>query len=128
VTLQLGWSEFFVGVIVVPIIGNAAEHASALTMALKNRVDLTMAIAAGSSTQVALFVAPVLVFASLLLGHPMDLVFTRSELLVLGLTSAAFGFIAIDGESNWLEGFQLLVLYAIVGVVFFFLPSVLAGH
>jgi Ca2+:H+ antiporter len=122
VTHQLGWSEFFVGIIIVPLIGNAAEHFSAVVFAGKNRVDLTMAIAAGSSTQIALFVAPVLVFLSLALGNPMDLVFDRMELLVLGLTSIIFAFVAMDGRSNWLEGIQLLALYVIIAVVFFFLP------
>lgn len=122
VTRQLGWSEFFVGIIIVPLIGNAAEHFSAVVFAGKNRVDLTMAIAAGSSTQIALFVAPVLVFLSLALGQPMDLVFDRMELLVLGLTSIIFAFVAMDGRSNWLEGGQLLALYVIIAVVFFFLP------
>ena len=121
VTHQLGWSEFFVGIIIVPLIGNAAEHFSAVVFAGKT-VDLTMAIAAGSSTQIALFVAPVLVFLSLALGHPMDLVFDRMELLVLGLTSIIFAFVAMDGRSNWLEGAQLLALYVIIAVVFFFLP------
>jgi Ca2+:H+ antiporter len=122
VTLQLGWSEFFVGVIIIPLIGNAAEHFSAITFAAKNRVDVTIAIAAGSSTQIALFVAPLLVFLSLALGNPMNLVFVQMELLVLGLTTAIFAFISLDGNSNWLEGAQLLALYAIVGFVFFFLP------
>jgi len=106
VTHQLGWSEFFVGIIIVPLIGNAAEHFSAVVFAGKNRVDVTMAIAAGSSSQIALFVAPVLVFLS----------------LVLGLTTAIFAFVAMDGRSNWLEGAQLLALYVIIAVVFFFLP------
>ncbi|MCC6176956.1 MAG: calcium/proton exchanger [Chloroflexi bacterium] len=127
VTHQFGWSEFFVGIIIVPLIGNAAEHFSALTFASKNRMDVTMAIAAGSSTQIALFVAPFLVFLSLLLGNPLDLVFTQMELLVLGLTTAIFAFVALDGRSNWLEGVQLLALYLIVGVVFFFLPTVNGG-
>ena len=122
VTHQLGWSEFFVGIIIVPLIGNAAEHFSAVVFAGKNRVDLTMAIAAGSSTQIALFVAPALVFLSLLLGNPMDLVFDRMELLVLGLTSLIFAFVAMDGRSNWLEGAQLLALFVIIAVVFYFLP------
>jgi Ca2+:H+ antiporter len=122
VTHQLGWSEFFVGIIIVPLIGNAAEHFSAVVFAGKNRVDVTMAIAAGSSSQIALFVAPVLVFLSLALGNPMDFVFDRLELLVLGLTTAIFAFVAQDGRSNWLEGAQLLALYVIIAVVFFFLP------
>ncbi len=130
VTQQLGWSEFFVGIIIIPLIGNAAEHFSAVTFAGKNRLDLTMAIAAGSSSQIALFVAPALVFISLLMGNPMDLVFDMMELLVLGLTTAIFAFVAMDGRSNWLEGVQLLALYIIIGVVFFFLPVTagVAGH
>jgi Ca2+:H+ antiporter len=130
VTHQLGWSEFFVGIIIIPLIGNAAEHFSAVTFAGKNRLDLTMAIAAGSSSQIALFVAPALIFISLLMGNPMDLVFDRMELLVLGLTTAIFAFVAMDGRSNWLEGMQLLALYIIIGVVFFFLPVAggVAGH
>jgi Ca2+:H+ antiporter len=122
VTHQLGWSEFFVGIIIVPLIGNAAEHFSAVVFAGKNRVDLTMAIAAGSSTQIAMFVAPILIFLSLVLGHPMDLVFEVMELLVLGLTTLIFAFVALDGRSNWLEGVQLLALFVIIAVVFFFLP------
>jgi Ca2+:H+ antiporter len=122
VTVQLGWSEFFIGVIVVAIVGNAAEHYSAVQMAWKNRLDVSLAIAAGSSTQVALFVAPVLVFLSLLLGHPMDLVFEPLELVVLGLATAIFAYISLDGESNWLEGMQLLALYAMCACAFFFLP------
>jgi Ca2+:H+ antiporter len=104
------------------LIGNAAEHFSAVVFAAKNRVDLTMAIASGSSTQIALFVAPVLIFLSLLLGQPMDMVFDRMELLVLGLTTLIFAFVASDGRSNWLEGAQLLALFVIIAVVFFFLP------
>jgi Ca2+:H+ antiporter len=126
-TAQLGWSEFFVGIIIVPLIGNAAEHFSAVVFAGKNRVDVTMAIAAGSSSQIALFVAPVLVFLSLLLGNPMNLVFDQLELLVLGLTTAIFAFVAIDGRSNWLEGVQLLALYLIIGMVFFFITGTHAG-
>jgi Ca2+:H+ antiporter len=122
VTHQLGWSEFFVGLILVPLIGNAAEHFSAVIMAAKNRVDLALGIAAGSSTQIALFVAPVLVFISLAMGQPMNLVFIQSELLILGLTTAIFAFVGLDGTSNWLEGAQLLALYAIIAIVFFFLP------
>jgi Ca2+:H+ antiporter len=122
VTAQLGWSEFFVGVIIVPIIGNAAEHFSAVQMAWRDRVGLTLAITTGSSTQIALLVAPLLVFLSLPLGHRLDLVFTALELAILGLATTIFAYISLDGESNWLEGFQLLALYAIAGFVFFFLP------
>ncbi|MGE3269033.1 MAG: calcium/proton exchanger [Chloroflexota bacterium] len=122
VSRDYGISEFFVGVIIVPIVGNAAEHFSALQMAWNNRLDVTLAIAAGSSTQIALFVAPALVFASLLLGHPMSLIFRPLELVILGLATAIFAFISLDGESNWLEGVQLLAIYVMAGMAFFFLP------
>jgi Ca2+:H+ antiporter len=122
VTQQLGWSEFFVGVVIVAVIGNAAEHFAAVQMAWKNRLDVSLSITAGSSTQIALFVAPVLVFASLVLGHPMDLVFTPLELAILGITTAIFAYISIDGESSWLEGVQLLGIYTIAAIAFFLIP------
>lgn len=127
VTHALGWSEFFVGVIVVPIIGNVAEHFSAVTLAAKNKVDVAMAIAAGSSTQIALLVAPVLVLASLLTPTPMDLVFHPLELAVMGASAAIFAYIAVDGESNWLEAVMLIGLYVMAAVVFFFLPGTPRG-
>ncbi len=120
----LGFTEVFVGVIVVAIIGNAAEHSSAVMMAMRNKMDLTLGIALGSSLQIALFVAPVLIFASYFLApHPMNLEFTIPEVV------AVFGSILIvqqicsDGESNWLEGLQLLSVYAILGILFYFLPD-----
>lgn len=118
----LGLTELFVGVIVVAIVGNAAEHSTAVMMALKNRMDLSLSIAVGSSIQVALFVAPVLVFASYLFGRPMNLVFTLAEVMAVALSVAAVGQIAGDGESNWLEGVQLLSVYLILGIVFYYLP------
>jgi Ca2+:H+ antiporter len=123
VTEQLGWSPFFVGLIIIPIVGNAAEHSSAVTMALKNRMDVCMAIAAGSSIQVSLLVAPVLVLASFLVApqQPLDLVFRPIELAVFGLASFLFALISLDGESSWLEGMLLLSFYAMVGVIAFFL-------
>ncbi len=121
VTEQLGWSQLFIGLIIVPIVGNAAEHASAVTMALKNRVDVTLAIAAGSSIQVALLVAPVLVLVSFLFTHPLDLVFRPLELVVFGLATFLFSLTNLDGESTWLEGFLMLAFYAMVGVIAFFL-------
>jgi Ca2+:H+ antiporter len=127
VTAQLGWSEFFVGVIVVALIGNAAEHFSAVSFAWRNHPDVTLAITADSSTQVALFVAPLLVLLSIPLGHPMDLVFVPLELAILGLTTAIFAYICLDGESNWLEGVQLLALYLMAAAAFFFLPITGAG-
>lgn len=119
---QNGLTELFVGVIVVPIIGNAAEHLVAVEMAWKNKMELTLGIALGSSLQIALFVAPLLVFISLLAGNPMSLVFNPFELAALFATVLIAAFIAFDGESNWLEGAQLLVVYAILALAFFFLP------
>jgi Ca2+:H+ antiporter len=120
---RLGLSERFVGVIVIAIIGNAAEHSTAVWMALKNKMDLTLGVAIGSSLQVALFVTPVLVFTSHLLGRPMSLEFTLPEVAVVALAVWIVGEISGDGESNWLEGVQLLSVYLIVATLFFFLPE-----
>lgn len=116
-------SEFFVGIILVPIIGNVAEHFSAVIFAARNRADVTLAIAAGSSTQVALLVAPLFVLLSYPLGNKMDLTFTPLEIIVVGTAGLLFFMISNDGEANWLEAFQLLGLYVLAGVVFFFLPT-----
>jgi Ca2+:H+ antiporter len=125
---DFGMSTIFVGVIVVAIVGNAAEHSTAILVAMKDRMDLSLAIAIGSSVQVALFVAPVLVLLSYFIGpRPMDLVFTPAEVLAVGLSVAITGQIAGDGESNWLEGVQLLAVYIILGIVFYFLPDTSAG-
>jgi Ca2+:H+ antiporter len=121
VTEQLGWSQLFVGLIIVPIVGNAAEHASAIQMALKDRVDVSMAITAGSSIQVALLVAPVLVLVSFPLHQTLDLLFRPLELIIFGLATFLFPLISLDGESTWLEGLLLLAFYVMVGVVAFFL-------
>jgi Ca2+:H+ antiporter len=122
-TIQtLGLSEFFVGIIIVPLIGNVAEHLVAVQAALKNRMELSMSISLGSSLQIALFVAPVLVFLSLLMGNPMTLEFNQFELIALGGAALIAASAAQDGESNWLEGAQLLVVYIIIGLAFFFLP------
>ncbi|MCL6625649.1 calcium/proton exchanger [Alicyclobacillus shizuokensis] len=118
-----GWSELFLGVIVVAIVGNAAEHASAVLMAWKNRMDLSLEIAVGSSLQVAMFVAPVLFAASLLLGHPMYLVFSWPELACLGAGALLIAILMMDGESNWLEGALALSAYVIMAVGFYSLPS-----
>ncbi len=121
---ELGMTEVFVGVIVVAMVGNAAEHSTAVMMALRNRMDLAVGIAVGSSIQIALFVAPLLVFASLLMGPaPMDLVFTPAEVIAVGLAVLIIGQIAGDGRSNWLEGVQLLAVYLILAIVFYFLPA-----
>lgn len=116
----LGLTHLFVGIIVVPIVGNAAEHASALWMAVKNKTDLAFGIAISSSTQVALFVAPVLVFVALGFGRTMDFVFTPLEVIAVGAAVAIVSVIARDGESNWFEGAQLLAVYAILAAAFFF--------
>ena len=119
-----GMTSLFVGVIVVAIVGNAAEHSTAVLVAMKDRMDLSLGIAIGSSIQIALFVAPVLVLASYFVGpRPMDLVFTSSEVLAVGIAVAITGQIAGDGESNWLEGVQLVAVYVILAIVFYFLPE-----
>jgi Ca2+:H+ antiporter len=123
VTESLGWSEFFVGIIIVPLVGNVAEHLVAVQVAIKNRMELSLTIALGSSLQIALFVAPLLVFISLLIGNPMDLVFNEFEVIALGAASLIAALVALDGESNWLEGAQLLVVYVILAIAFFYLPT-----
>jgi Ca2+:H+ antiporter len=125
---SFGLTEVFVGVIVVAIIGNAAEHSTAILMAMKNKMDLSLGIAIGSSLQIALFVAPVLVFASYALGHPMDLEFTLPEAIGVFVAVTIVCQITSDGECNWLEGAQLLALYAILGILFFFLPETPHGN
>lgn len=118
----LGLTETFVGIIIVAVIGNAAEHATAVMVAMKNKMDLSISIALGSSLQVALFVAPVLVFASYAFGTPMNLEFTVPELFAVIASVYIAGRISADGESNWLEGVQLIAVYLILAVLFFFLP------
>lgn len=122
VSVSLGLSQFFIGLIVVPFVGNVAEHYSAIEFAAKNKMDLALSVAANSSTQIAVFVAPVLVLVSLFF-RPMDLVFQPIEIVALFASSAIFAYISIDGETNWLEGIQLLALYLITAVAFFFLPG-----
>lgn len=117
---HLGLSEVFVGLIVVPIIGNAAEHSSAILMALKNRMDLSVSIAVGSSAQVALLIAPVLVFVGLALGQPMDLAFSAFEVVSIALAVAVATTVVRDAESNWLEGAFLLLVYGMLAVSFFY--------
>ena len=119
---SLGISEFFIGVIFIPIIGNVAEHLVAVQVAVKNRMTLSVEIAVASSLQIALFVAPALVFISLLFGHPLTLAFDAIELIVLiaGVIIAAL--VSEDGESNWLEGAELLAIYIVIGLAFFLLP------
>jgi Ca2+:H+ antiporter len=117
---SLGLSEAFVGLILIPIIGNAAEHSSAVMFALRNKVDVTLEIAIGSSTQIALFVAPALVFISLLVGHPMDFVFSTFEVAAVALSTFLVFMISVDGRSNWLEGAQLVGAYGIMAISFYF--------
>lgn len=119
-TRALGLSELFVGMIIIPLIGNAAEHASAVWMAARDKMDLSLAIALNSSTQIALFVAPVLVFAGLVMGHPMTFVFTGLEVVAIALATGIITVISLDGESNWFEGAQLLAVYVLLGATFFF--------
>jgi Ca2+:H+ antiporter len=119
----LGMTHVFVGVIVVAIVGNAAEHSTAILVAMKNKMDLSIGIALGSALQIALFVAPVLVFASYLRDHPMDLLFTTLEIVAVLLAVFIARMVAEDGESNWLEGAMLLMFYALLGVAFFVLPE-----
>src|SRR5579883_1134527 len=123
VTVQLGLSQVFIGVVIIPIIGNAAEHSSAVYIALRDHIDLSMAIAAGSSIQVATFVAPVLVIVSLLFTPSLSLVFQPLELVVLGLATILFALVSLDGESSWLAGVQLVAIYIMACVVFFFVPG-----
>jgi Ca2+:H+ antiporter len=118
---ELGMNNLFVGVFVVAILGNAAEHSAAVQMAMKNRMDLSLSIAIGSSVQVALFVAPLLVLLSHCIGpHPMNLAFNPGLVLVVFLSILIAGQVAGDGESNWLKGVQLIAVYMILGIVFFF--------
>jgi len=120
----MGLTPVFIGVIVVAVIGNAAEHSTAVLVAMRNKMDLAMNIAIGSSIQIALFVAPLLVFISYLMPHgPMDLRFTPFEVLAVGLSVAVVNLVSQDGESNWLEGALLLAVYLVLGIAFFFLPS-----
>lgn len=118
-TAKFGLSEIFVGAFVVAIVGNAAEHSAAILLAMKNKIGAAVEIAVGSSLQIALFVAPVLIFASHLFGRPMDIVFTVIELAAIGVSVFIAKSITQDGQTNWYEGFLLLVVYAILGVSFY---------
>jgi Ca2+:H+ antiporter len=116
---QFGLSELFVGVILIPTIGNLAEHLVAVQLAYKNKIEFAMAVSFGSSLQVALFVAPVLVLLGLVIGQPMDLVFQPLEIAAVGVAVAIAALIALDGESNWLEGALLMLIYLIIAISFF---------
>ena len=121
---ELGLGSVFIAVFVVAILGNAAEHATAITMAMKNRMDLALSIAIGSSVQVAMFVAPLLVLLSLVVGpQPMDLAFPGGLVLIILLSVLITGQVAGDGHSDWLKGIQLLAAYVVLGLTFFFMPG-----
>jgi Ca2+:H+ antiporter len=126
-TESLGLSTLFTGVILLPIIGNAAEHVTAVTVAMKNKMDLSVSVAMGSSMQIALFVAPVLVIAGWIIGQPMDLNFNPFELVAVAVAVLIANSISSDGQSNWLEGSLLLATYLVVSLAFFFHPVVAAG-
>ena len=117
---ELGFGELFVGAIIVGIVGNAAEHSSAILLARRGKIDLSIGIAAGSGTQIALFVVPILVFAGVALGQPFTLVFTTLELAVLFLAAIILNLIVHDGKSNWFEGVMLTAVYIIIAIAFFF--------
>ncbi|MBV8268999.1 MAG: calcium/proton exchanger [Planctomycetaceae bacterium] len=119
----VGLTQVFVGVIVVAIVGNAAEHSTAVLMALKDKMDLSVGIALGSASQIALFVTPLLVLVSYARLEPMDLLFTPMEVLAIILAVIVARMVAEDGESNWLEGAMLLMVYVVLGLAFFFLPE-----
>lgn len=121
---EIGMSKVFVGIIIVAVIGNAAEHSSAVAAAMRNRMDLSLGIAIGSSTQIALFVAPLLVFLSYLIApSPMDLVFTRGETFALVIAASLTAHTTSDGRPNWFTGVLLLALYLIMAVGFFHVPA-----
>jgi Ca2+:H+ antiporter len=123
VTTSLGLTEMFVGVIVIAIIGNAAEHATAIMFAYRNKMDIALNIAIGSSTQIALFVAPLLVFIGFALGHQMTLIFNPFELVSITFAVTITAVISLDGRTHWMEGALLLAAYIIIGLAFFFIPQ-----
>lgn len=120
---RLGLTSLFTGVILLPIIGNAAEHATAVTVAMKNNMNLSLSVAVGSSLQIALFVAPVLVLIGLVLGKPMDLNFNPVELVAVVVAVLVTNSVSSDGRSNWLEGILLLATYIVLGLTFYFYPA-----
>ena len=119
----LGLTQLFVGVIVVALVGNAAEHSTAVMVAMKNKMDLALGIAVGSSLQIALLVAPILVFASYLFGTPLDLIFTPFEVAAVTISVLIVGFVSMDGESHWMEGVMLVGVYAMLAIAFYSLPA-----
>lgn len=121
VVKSYGISEFFLGIILIPIIGNAAEHLVAVEMSYQNKMELSVEVAISSSLQIALFVAPLLVFVSLAMGHPLTLIFNIFELIALASGVLITTLVSVDGESNWFEGAALIAMYLILGTAFFFL-------
>ncbi len=117
----LGISELFIGIIVIPLIGNLAEHVVGVSLAYKNKMDFSLITSIGSATQIALFAAPVLVFFGLVVGNPLTLVFTPLEVVGVAVGVFIASYIALDGRSNWVEGLQLMSVYLIVAIAFFFL-------
>jgi Ca2+:H+ antiporter len=122
IVLDIGISQLFLGIIIIPLVGNVAEHLVAVQVASKNQMELSLAISVGSSLQIALFVAPLLVFISLFMGNPLTLVFNQFELIALMAAALIAGLVSLDGESNWLEGAMLLTIYVILALGFFWLP------
>jgi Ca2+:H+ antiporter len=117
---SLGINRFFVGIILIPLVGNMAEHVVGITLAYKNKMDFSLVTSLGSATQIALFAAPVLVFFSLLVGQPLTLVFTPLEVVAVAVSTIIAAYIAVDGRSNWVEGLQLISVYSILAIAFFF--------
>jgi Ca2+:H+ antiporter len=117
----LGVSKLFIGMILIPVIGNLAEHIVGVTLAYKNKMDFSLITSLGSATQIALFAAPVLVFFSLFVGHPLTLVFTPLEVVAVGAATFIAAYIALDGRTNWVEGIQLVSVYLILAIAFFYL-------
>jgi Ca2+:H+ antiporter len=120
---ELGFGQLFVGAIIVGIVGNAAEHSSAILLARKGKMELSIGIAAGSGTQIALFVVPILVFAGIAMGQPFTLVFTLLELATIFLAAIILNLIVHDGRSNWFEGVMLTAVYIIIAIAFFFVAE-----
>ncbi|BCA53298.1 Vacuolar calcium ion transporter [Nitrospira sp. KM1] len=120
---RLGMTQVFVGVILVALVGNAAEHSTAVMVAMKNKMDLALGIAVGSSLQIALLIAPILVFASYLFGSPLDLIFTPFEVAAITVSVLIVGFVSMDGESHWMEGVMLVGVYTMLAIAFYFLPA-----
>jgi Ca2+:H+ antiporter len=127
VTRYLGLNQLFIGVVVIAVVGNAAEHAAAVVFARRNQMDLALNIAVGSSIQIALFVAPLLVFASVALGHPMTLIFNPFELVSIAFAVTITAVISLDGQTHWLEGVLLLAAYIVIALAFYFIPSGATG-